>query len=200
MRSLERAVRAQTTDHDRPLRQGAYQSPLRDERLAAWLGATLGILFSVCFVTGLFSHIHQHPLSWFPVPARPAGLYRVTQGVHVVCGIASLPVLVAKLWVVWPRFVSLPPFRRVADVVERLGILALVGGGIFMVFSGIADVAQWYPWRFSFTATHYSVAWITMGAIAAHLGAKWGIARRALRRRSHRPALGAADPVLAASD
>ena len=185
-----------TTDPDLPLRQHAYQSPLRDERLAAWLGATLGVLFSVCFATGLFSHLHQHPLSWLPVPARPAGLYRLTQGVHVACGIASLPVLLAKLWVVWPRFVSFPPGRRLADGIERLGVLALVTGGIFMVGSGIANIAQWYPWRFSFTASHYWTAWITIGAVVAHLGAKAPITARALRRPRRRPALAEADPVL----
>ncbi len=178
-----------TTDPDQPLRQRGYTSPLRDERLAAWLGAPLGILFLICFVTGVYSHLHQNPVSWLPVPARPAGLFRITQGVHVAAGIASAPLLLAKLWVVWPRFVSLPPFRRAADVVERIGVLALVAGGIYMVFSGVANIAQWYPWRFSFTASHYWVAWITMGAVLAHLGAKWAAARRALRRPSRRPPL-----------
>jgi hypothetical protein len=147
---------------------------LRDERVAAWLGATLGVLFSICFLTGLYSHIQQHPLSWLAVPRRP--------------------VLVAKLWVVWPRFLTFPPFRRLSDLVERAGLLALVGGGVFMVFSGIANIAQWYPWHFSFTAAHYSVAWIVMGAILAHLGAKWAITERALGR--HRAKLPDADPVL----
>jgi hypothetical protein len=195
-----------TTDPDLPLRQHAYRSPLRDERLAAWLGASLAVLFSICFVTGLFSHLHQHPLSWLPVPARPAGLFRVTQGIHVASGIASLPVLVAKLWVVWPRFVSFPPGRRIADAVERLGILALVTGGIFMVFSGVANIAQWYPWRFSFTAAHYWTAWVTIGALVAHVGAKAPITARTMSRRGRglvgrpgsprRPALADADPVL----
>lgn len=194
--SLAGLVGRYTTDPDRPLRQHAYQSPLRDERLAAWLGGGLGVLFTVCFVTGLFSHIHQHPLSWLPVPARPAGLFRVTQGLHVASGIASLPVLLAKLWVVWPRFVSFPPGQRIGDAVERLGILALVTGGIFMVGSGVANIAQWYPWQFSFTAAHYWTAWITMGAIVAHVGAKAPIALRALARRKHRPALADADPAL----
>ena len=188
-----------TTDPDLPLRQHAYQSPLRDERLAAWLGGTLGVLFTVCFATGLYSHLQQHPLSWLPVSARPAGLFRFTQGLHVASGIASLPVLLAKLWVVWPRFVSFPPARRVADAVERLGILALVTGGIFMVFSGVANIAQWYPWRFSFTASHYWTAWVTMGAIVAHLAAKAPITRRALRRPKNRPALSEADPSLGTS-
>jgi hypothetical protein len=185
-----------TTDPALPLRQHAYGSPLRDERLAAWLGAALGVLFTVCFVTGLFSHLHQHPVSWLPVPARPAGLFRFTQGLHVAAGIASLPVLLAKLWVVWPRFVSFPPGRRIADAVERLGVLALVTGGIFMVFSGVANIAQWYPWRFSFTAAHYWTAWITIGAVVAHVGAKAPITSRAVRRRKHRPALAEPDPAL----
>jgi molybdopterin-dependent oxidoreductase-like protein protein len=185
------------TDPGQPLRQGVYQGPLRDERLAAWLGAGLGVCFTICFVTGLFSHLQQHPVPWLPVPSRPAGLYRFTQGVHIATGIASMPLLVAKLWVVWPRLLSFPPFRRVSDVVERLGVLALVAGGIFMVFSGIADVAQWYPWAFSFEAAHYWAAWITIGALIAHLGAKWGISRRSVRRRRNRPALDEADPVLA---
>ena len=206
-------LRPYTTDPDLPLRQHAYQSPLRDERVAAWLGAALGVLFTTCFVTGLFSHLHQHPLSWLPVPSRPAGLFRVTQGLHVACGIASLPVLLAKLWAVWPRLVSFPPGRRIADAVERLGVLALVTGGIFMVFSGIANIAQWYPWRFSFTASHYWTAWVTIGAVIAHVGAKAPITTRALfgaapaahvrgapptprGHRKHRPALADADPVL----
>jgi hypothetical protein len=196
---VRRLIGTYTTDLDLPLRQHAYQSPLRDERLAAWLGAGVGVLFSICFVTGLYSHLHQHPLSWLPVPARPAGLFRFTQGLHVASGIASLPVLLAKLWVVWPRFVSFPPVRRIRDGVERIGLLALVTGGIFMVFSGVANIAQWYPWRFSFTASHYWTAWITIGAVVAHVGAKAPITTRTLRRRAHRPALTDADPVLGTS-
>ena len=192
-------LRSFSTDSDLGLRQGRYTTALRDERVAAWLGAALGTLFVTCFVTGLYSHVQQHPLSWLPVPARPAGLYRVTQGVHVASGVASVPVLLAKLWVVWPRLVSWPPFRRVADVVERAGVLALVGGGVFMVFTGVANIAQWYPWHFSFTASHYWMAWVTIGAIVAHLGAKWSITASALRRRRHRPALAEPDQVIGAS-
>jgi len=196
---LPSAVRRWTTDPDRPLQQGAYASPLRDERLAAWLGATLGGLFTVCFVTGLYSHLQQNPQSWLPIPPRPAGLYRITQGVHVAAGIASVPVLIAKLWLVWPRFVAFPPAKSVSHFVERVGLFPLVAGGVFMTFSGVANIAQWYPWRFSFTASHFWMAWVTMGAIFAHVGAKWAFTRRALARPSHRPALSQADPVLAAA-
>jgi len=193
---LPETVQRFTTDLDQPLRQGVYRSALRDERLAAILGASLGILFSICFVTGLYSHVQQNPLSWLPIPARPAGLYRLSQGLHVVSGIASMPVLIAKLWLVWPRFVAFPVFKRPSDLIERIGLFPLVAGGIFMVFSGVANIAQWYPWRFSFTASHYWMAWVTMGSIVVHGGAKWAIARRSLTRPSRRPALAAADPEL----
>ena len=193
---LPEPIRRFTTEHDEPLRQGVYRSALRDERLAAILGASLGILFSICFVTGIYSHVQQHPLSWLPIPARPAGLYRFTQGLHVVSGIASMPVLVAKLWLVWPRFVAFPVAKRASQLIERIGLFPLVAGGIFMTFSGVANIAQWYPWKFSFTASHYWMAWVTMGGMVAHVGAKWAIARRSLTRPSRRPPLAAADPVL----
>lgn len=195
--SLPPRARAWTTDADAPLRQNAYLSPLRDERVAAILGATLGILFSVSFLTGLYSYLQQSPQPWFPIPTRPIGLYRLTQGIHVATGIASVPVLLAKLWIVWPRFVSLPVVKRASHLVERAGLFFLVGGAIFMTFSGVANISQWYPWPFSFRASHFWMAWVTMGALTAHLGAKWYITRRSLTRPSRRPALCDADPVLA---
>lgn len=185
-----------TTDPDRPLCQGRYASPLRDERVAAILGASLGILFSVAFLTGIYSNLLQTPRSWFPIPPRPAGLYRITQGVHVAVGIASIPVLLAKLWLVWPRFVAYPLAKRASHLVERIALLPLVGGGLFLVFSGVANITQWYPYPFGFRASHYWVAWVTMGALVAHVGAKWAITRRSLSRPSRRPALSAADAVL----
>ena len=189
-------ARSLLTDPDAGLAQGRYQSPLRDTRLAAWLGASLGVLFSICFVTGLFSHLHQHPISWLPVPARPVGLFRVSQGLHVASGIASMPVLLAKLWVVWPRFVSFPPAKRVSQLIDRVGLFPLVAGGIFMVFSGIANIAQWYPWKFAFTAAHFWTAWIVMGALVAHMGAKFALTRQSLRRR--RAKLVEAEPLVSA--
>jgi len=190
------SARRITTDPHGPLRQGVHTSTLRDERLAAILGASLGALFSVCFLTGLYSHLQQHPQAWLPIPPHPAGLYRITQGLHVAAGIASVPVLIAKLWLVWPRFVAFPPVKGIAHLVERIGLLPLVAGGVFMTFSGVANIAQWYPWRFSFTASHFWMAWVTIGALIAHVGAKWAITRRTLTRPSLRPRLTEADPVL----
>ncbi|MGQ0744410.1 MAG: molybdopterin-dependent oxidoreductase [Acidimicrobiales bacterium] len=192
-------LKSLTTHPHLPLRQGAYRSPLRDERLASILGASLGILFFTCFFTGLYSHLQQNPISWLPIPTRPSGLYRFTQGLHIATGIASLPVLVAKLWLVWPRLVSRPAFIGVRGLFERIGLLPLVAGGIWLTFSGVANIAQWYPWRFSFTASHYWVAWITIGAMVAHMAFQWRTTRRTLTRPSRRPSLADADPHLGAS-
>ncbi len=178
-----------------PLREGAFRSPLHDERAAAVLGISLGVAFSVCFATGVLSHLIQHPPSWFEWPARPAGLYRITQGLHVAAGIAAIPLLLVKLWVVYPKLFIWPPAVDVAHALERAGLLVLVGGGVFMLFTGVANIALWYPWGFFFPAGHYWGAWITMGAIVAHLGAKMAVTRRALRR-----ATGPVAPVTPASE
>ncbi len=145
--------------------------------------------FRVCFVTGLLSHLIQHPPGWFTWPSRPAWLYRVTQGVHVATGIASIPLLLAKLWVVYPRFWTWPPFRSAGHLVERITLLPLVGGSLFMLFTGIGSISRLRPWDFSFPAAHYSAAWITIGALVAHVGAKLHVAARALARGVVEPSL-----------
>jgi hypothetical protein len=160
-----------------------FTSSLRDERTAAILGLALGVTFTVCFVTGVLSHLIQDPPSWFQWPSRPAGLYRVTQGVHVATGLASIPLLLAKLWVVYPKLFAWPPFTSVAHVVERLAIFPLVAGGVFQLFTGLANINLWYPWPFAFRTAHYWVAWITIGALVVHLGAKWTSTRAALFSR-----------------
>lgn len=165
-----------------PFREGAFTSALHTERTAAWLGLALGISFAVCFATGLLSHLIQHPPGWFDWPPRPIWLYRVTQGVHVTAGLASIPLLLAKLWTVYPRFWTWPPIRNAAHLVERISLIPLVAGSLFLLFSGLADVTLWYPWRFFFPAGHYSAAWITIGALIVHIGAKARVTRRALSR------------------
>ena len=165
-----------------PFRPDAFSSPARSERTAAILGIALGIAFFTCFATGIYSHLAQHPPSWFHLWARPAGLYRVTQGLHIATGIAAVPLLLAKLWTVFPKLFAWPPFQSVASVLERLSLLPLVGGAVFLLFSGIANINLWYPWPFNFPLAHYWVAWITMGALVVHIGAKVSITREALRR------------------
>lgn len=158
------------------------QSDLHDERIAAILGMALGVSFVICFFTGLYSHLEQHPPSWWDIPAAPAGLYRLTQGVHVATGIASIPLLFAKLWTVWPRFFVWPAVTGVANAVERLSLLPLVGGALFQLVTGVANVFHWYWFHFFFTVAHYDAAWITIGGLLTHILAKLTITRAALAR------------------
>jgi hypothetical protein len=160
--------------------------PRHDERTAALLGIALGASFVVCFVTGLYSHLAQHPASWFTLPASPGGLYRVTQGVHVATGIATIPLLLAKLWSVYPTLFQWPPFTSVAHAVERVSLVPLVAGALFLLFSGVANIDLWYPLPFFFPVAHYWVAWMTVGALVTHVGAKASITKREVwvRRRS----------------
>jgi DMSO/TMAO reductase YedYZ molybdopterin-dependent catalytic subunit len=166
----------------RPLAPGAFTSRLRSERTAALLGVALGVSFTTCFATGLVSHFAQHPLDvgLFSMPAHPSWLYRVTQGVHVATGIASIPLLLAKLWAVFPRLLQWPPAVNVAHAVERVSLVGLVGGAIFLLYTGLLNLAHWYPWQFPFTVAHFWTAWIVIGALVAHIGAKLAITRRAL--------------------
>jgi DMSO/TMAO reductase YedYZ molybdopterin-dependent catalytic subunit len=170
---------------------GRFTSSLHDERVAARLGLALGVAFSTCALTGAYSHLLQHDPSWIDLPARPAGLYRVTQGLHVLTGFASIPLLLAKLWVVAPKLVEWPPVRSVAHALERLALFPLVGGGVFLLLSGTANVARWYPWTFFFPTAHLWAAWITIGALVVHVGATVATTRRALARTNVPPAVAA---------
>jgi DMSO/TMAO reductase YedYZ molybdopterin-dependent catalytic subunit len=181
---------------ERPAGRGPrYESDLHEVRAAAWLGVALGVSFGICFLTGLWSSLAQRPPDWFTYPARPAGLYRVTQWLHVASGTAAIPLLLAKLWVVHHHLPRWPPARSVLHAVERLALLPLVGGGLFLLLSGTANIAGWYPWSFFFPRAHYWTAWVTMGALVVHVGAKAAATRDALRRTPTDPALVRAAPA-----
>jgi hypothetical protein len=170
-----------------PFAPDAFPSPVRSERNAAVLGVLLGVSFGICFLTGLLSHAIQHPPGWFVWIPRPAGLYRVTQGLHVATGLAAIPLLLAKLWTVYPNLYRWPPLRSVAHAVERVTLFPLVAGAVFMLFSGFANILNWYPWRFFFPTAHYWAAWITIGALVVHIGAKSAISLDAIRGRRREP-------------
>jgi hypothetical protein len=168
-----------------PFRRGAFPSRLRSARLTSLLGVALGVAFGICFLTGLISHFVQHPGGWFWWPSRPVGLYRVTQGLHVATGLIAVPLLGVKLWSVYPRLFAWPPARSPAHAIERLSVAALVAAALFQVLSGVFNIARWYaPMPFFFTAGHYRVSWLLIGALLVHIGVKLPIIRRALTVRA----------------
>ncbi|SRR5579884_645340 len=170
-----------------PLREGAFRSSLHDERTAALIGTALGIAFTTAFLTGLISHELQlrHPPTW--IPDRPVWIYRFTQGLHVASGLAAIPLLLAKLWTVYPRLFGWPPLSSIRHGLERLSILVLVAGAIFQLVTGLLNVIQWYPWAFAFVPTHYQVAWITVGALIVHIAVKAPAIARGYRRPAAQP-------------
>ncbi|WIV60759.1 molybdopterin-dependent oxidoreductase [Amycolatopsis nalaikhensis] len=159
-----------------------FTAPAHNERVTSKIGLALAVTFTTCFVTGLISHLIQHPPSWFFWPSRPVGLYRVTQGLHVISGVASIPLLLAKLWSVYPKLFGRPLVRSLPHAVERLSILVLSGSAFFELTTGLLNVAQNYPWGFYFPQVHYAVAWLAIGSILVHVAVKLPIIRRALTR------------------
>ncbi|WP_333738178.1 molybdopterin-dependent oxidoreductase [Streptomyces sp. IBSBF 2806] len=152
----------------------AFRGRLHDSRTATSIGRWLGAAFAVCFVTGLISHFMQHPPGWLAddIPSRPVWGYRFTQGLHVASGIAAIPLLLAKLWTVYPRLFAWPPLKSVKHALERLSVGVLVAGAVFELATGLLNTAQWYPWPFSFVPVHYAVAWLVVGALVLHVAVK----------------------------
>ena len=156
----------------RPQRWPHFTSPLRSTAVTARLGRVLGICFGICFVTGLLSHYQYHPWSWLPEPASPVWLYRVTQGVHVATGVASIPLLLVKLWSVYPNLFRWPPVRSLRHAAERLSVFVLVSSALVQVFTGFLNTLDWYPWPWSFLPVHRFLAYVVIGSVLLHIGIK----------------------------
>lgn len=157
---------------------GRFSSKLHDERVATWLGIWLGTSFTTAFVTGLISHFMQHPPDWMQWPSRPVNLYRFTQGLHVIGGLATIPLLLAKLWTVYPKLFQWPPFRSFGHALSRGLIFVLLGGAFFQLATGLFNIAYWYPFPFFFTVAHYWTAYIVFGALLIHVVNEWAKVRR----------------------
>lgn len=155
-------------------------APLRGTAITARVGVALGACVAVCFATGLISHFIQHPQPWFVWPAHPVWLYRLTQGVHVATGIAAIPLLIVKLWSVWPKLFEKPYIGGLIRNLERGSILVLVASMTFQLSTGLLNTAQWYVFKFFFTTSHYQMAYVAAGAVAVHVAVKLPVVRRAL--------------------
>jgi len=158
-----------------------FTSLLRSPRLTSQLGIVTGSAIAICFVTGYLSHAIQHPPWWFTWPSRPVNLYRVTQGVHVLTGLATIPLVSLKLWSVYPKLFRWPPVRGVVHAIERASLALLVASALFQLASGLFNIYRWYPpMGFFFTVAHYWTAWVLIGSVLIHLGVKLPVVQRAL--------------------
>ncbi len=155
-------------------------TPLRGTAITVRVGIALGVAVAVCFVTGLISHFIQHPQSWFYWPTRPVWLYRLTQGLHIITGIAAIPLLVVKLWSVYPKLFERPIIGGLARQLERASILVLMASMLFQFSTGLLNIAKWYAFDFFFTTSHYAMAYVAAGAVLVHIAVKLPVIRRAL--------------------
>jgi hypothetical protein len=166
-----------------PPKEEDFTSRLRSPAVAARVGVWLGVCFGIAIITGWISHEAQNPHPFIAFPTRPVWLYRVTQGLHVTAGTAAIPLLLVKLWVVFPKLFARPPkqVRLLAiESLERGSIALLVASSIFQLASGVCNAAQWYPWGFTFRGTHYALAWVAIGSLLVHIAVKLPIIRDVL--------------------
>ena len=147
------------------------------------VGRALGIAFGICFLTGMWSHFQYTDPAWLPIGPDPVWLYRWTQGLHIISGTAAVPLLLVKLWSVYPHLFTRPPVAKrelVLDALSRLSIAVLVASSLFLLATGTLNIAGWYPWDFSFRRTHEAIAWIAIGSLVLHIGVKLPLIRQGL--------------------
>jgi len=199
------AVAWRTLEQHRPpgLDGRLWRSPLRGPWLTSVFGAVLLATLPIVIISGLLSYIAYGPqfgqampahVGWlrlpiFGWPTSPSWLYRLTQGVHVGLGLVLIPVVLAKLWSVVPKLFAWPPARSVAQVLERLSLLLLVGGILFEIVTGVLNIQYDYIFGFSFYTGHYYGAWVFIGAFAVHVALKLRRMIAALGSRSMRSEL-----------
>ncbi len=184
-----------------PFRRGRWRSPLRGPWLTSVFGLVLLVGIPVVFLTGLLSYAAYNPglggpndltpnkgilgFYLFAWPTRPVWLYRLNQGVHVTLGLVLVPIVLAKLWSVIPKLFDWPPFGSVAQLVERLSLLLLVGGIVFEMATGILNIQLFYAaLPFSFYTAHFYGAWVLMAAFVVHVLIRFGRMVQSLRSRS----------------
>lgn len=87
-------------------------------------------------------------------------------------GLVIIPVVLAKLWSVIPRLFVWPPARSIAQVLERLSVLMLVGGILFQIVTGVLNIQYDYIFGFSFYTGHYFGAWVFIAGFLLHIVVK----------------------------
>ncbi len=170
-----------------------------------WLTSIFGVVLLVGipieFVTGLLSYAAYNPrlgnppnsakgifgLYLFNWVTKPSWLYRVTESTHVFLGLVLVPVVLAKLWSVMPKLFEWPPWRSVAQFLERVSLVLVVGGIVFEMVTGILNIN--YFSQINFYSGHFYGAWAFIAGFTVHVCVKFADMVRALRSRSLRTEL-----------
>jgi DMSO/TMAO reductase YedYZ molybdopterin-dependent catalytic subunit len=181
---------------------GRWRSPVRGPWLTSVFGLVLLIGIPIEFVTGLVSYAAYNPrfssndpnpkhgmfgLYLFDWLTSPSWLYRLTEGIHVTLGLALVPVVFAKLWSVMPKLFAWPPWRSVAQILERASLILVVGGVAIEMTTGILNLD--YLTTINFYSAHFFGAWAFIAGFVVHVCVKFGDMLSALRSRRLRTEL-----------
>ncbi len=180
-----------------------WRSPLRGLWLTSVFGSVLLATLPIVIITGLLSYIAYGPqfgqaipgdVGWlklptFDWPADPSWLYRLNQGLHVGLGLILIPIVLAKLWSVIPRLFVWPPSRSIAQLLERISLLMLVGGILFEIITGVLNIQYDYIFGFSFYTAHYYGGWVFIAGFLIHIAIKIPLMWAGLRSMSMRDVL-----------
>jgi DMSO/TMAO reductase YedYZ molybdopterin-dependent catalytic subunit len=180
-----------------PFRRTFWASPLRGPWLSSFVSSLMLPLLVAAAVTGFLSHVAYETefapnttvgepgglsvyglLDW---PTGPAWLYALNQGLHIVTGLAVIPLLLVKLWSVIPQLWEWPPVRSLAHGLERFNLFLLVGSSLFLISSGVLNIQYYYVFSFNFLVGHYYAAWIFVASFAFHVATKLTKVRRSFR-------------------
>ena len=156
----------------RPVWWPHFTSTVRSTALTARLGRALGIAFSLCFLTGLLSYAQYLSWPWLPKPVVPAWGYRLTQGIHVTTGIASIPLVLIKLWSVYPNSFRWPPIPSPKRLLERLSVAVLISATLVQLVTGFLNLLDWRPFGWDFVVVHYALAYVVIGSVLLHVAIK----------------------------
>lgn len=163
----------------------ALAAPSRTPRTAVVIGRLLAIAFLLCFGTGVYSHYLQDPLPWMVFPTRPAGLYQLSQGIHITAGVLCFPLILAKLYAVFPALFQTPPVRSFPHFLERASIALFVASSLVQITIGLLNTYQWYAlFPFPFRQTHYALSFVVIGSLAIHIAVKLPVVARYWRKEA----------------
>jgi DMSO/TMAO reductase YedYZ molybdopterin-dependent catalytic subunit len=140
--------------------------------MAVVLGRLLATAFLICFFTGLYSHFIQDPLPWMRFPTFLPNLYAITQGLHIAAGISCFPLLLGKLYTIYPRLFAYPLVGGFLNLLERASIALFVAASLVEIVIGMINTADWYPFPFPFRQTHFALSFVIIGSLAIHIGVK----------------------------
>ncbi len=179
-----------------PFDRDFWRSPLRGRWLTSFLGSMLLPLVVISGLTGFLSQAAYDPdlgsnavtdgfdkgFYFFDWPTHPVWLYSLTQSLHVICGLAAIPILFAKLWSVIPKLFERPPVRSTAIALERLSIATLVGSSLFLFATGTMNILYWRVFPFPFVQAHYYAAIVFVAALTLHVAVRLPIVAASFRR------------------